>query len=119
MMRLDEWISRLDNEDADRLTQEEQLEIKSMLIELCWRRDEMNDKDRAEEKSKLLRCPFCGGEGTVIVRKGKDGWRDRYAVLCDYEHGGCGAKSGWCHYAEDAVKNWNRRADDVSEKNRH
>lgn len=52
-MTLEEWISRLDNEEADRLTQEEQLEIKSMLIELKYRRDEMNDftetmKDRAE-----------------------------------------------------------------------
>jgi Lar family restriction alleviation protein len=110
-MSLDEWISRFDNEEADKLTQEEQLEIKSMLIELCWRRDEMNDKDRAEEKSKLLRCPFCGGEGTVIVRKGKNGWRDRYAVLCDYEHGGCGAESGWYHYEAEAIEAWNRRAD--------
>jgi hypothetical protein len=52
-MTLDEWISRFDNEEADKLTQDEQLEIKSMLIELRWRRDEMNDftetmKDRAE-----------------------------------------------------------------------
>ena len=52
-MTLKEWISRLDNEEAGRLTQEEQLEIKSMLIELRWRRNEMNDftetmKDRAE-----------------------------------------------------------------------
>jgi hypothetical protein len=52
-MTLEEWISRFDNEAADNLTQEEQLEIKSMLIELRWRRNEMNDltetmKDRAE-----------------------------------------------------------------------
>jgi hypothetical protein len=37
-MSLDEWISRFDNEEADKLTQEEQLEIKSMLIELRERR---------------------------------------------------------------------------------
>jgi hypothetical protein len=52
-MTLEEWISRFDNEEADKLTQEEQLEIKSMLIELRWRRNEMNDftetmKDMAE-----------------------------------------------------------------------
>jgi hypothetical protein len=52
-MTLEEWISRFDNEEADKLTQDEQLEIKSMLIELRWRRDKMNDftetmKDRAE-----------------------------------------------------------------------
>jgi hypothetical protein len=37
-MSLDEWISRFDNEEADKLTQNEQLEIKSMLIELRERR---------------------------------------------------------------------------------
>lgn len=42
-MSIDEWISRFDTEEAGRLTQEEQLEIKSMLIELRWRRNEMND----------------------------------------------------------------------------
>ena len=52
-MTLEEWISRFDNEEADKLTQEEQIEIKSMLIELRWRRNEMNDltetmRDRTE-----------------------------------------------------------------------
>lgn len=58
----------------------------------------------------LKSCPFCGGEPTEVVRKGKDGWRDRYAVLCDYEHGGCGAESGWYHYRNEAVEAWNRRS---------
>lgn len=38
-MTLDEWISLFDNEEADKLTQDEQLEIKSMLIELRCRRE--------------------------------------------------------------------------------
>ena len=67
------------------------------------------------EKIELKPCPFCGEEGTIIVRKGKNGWRDRYAVLCDYEHGGCGAESGWYHYEEEAIEAWNRRAKDESE----
>ncbi len=33
-MTLEEWISRFDNEEADKLTQEEQLEIKSYLLML-------------------------------------------------------------------------------------
>ena len=33
-MTLDEWISRFDNEEADKLTQNEQIEIRDMLIEL-------------------------------------------------------------------------------------
>jgi len=61
------------------------------------------------DEIKLKKCPFCGTEPTEIVRKGKDGWRDRFAVLCDYEHGGCGAESGWYHYREEAVDAWNRR----------
>jgi hypothetical protein len=32
-MTLDEWISCLDNEETDRLTQEEQLELKHLLLE--------------------------------------------------------------------------------------
>jgi Lar family restriction alleviation protein len=64
----------------------------------------MSDRD-----TKLKPCPFCGNEPTIIVRKGKDGWRDRYSVLCDYEHGGCGAESGWYHYEAEAVASWNKR----------
>lgn len=37
-MTLEDWISRFDNEEADKLTQTEQLEIKSMLIELKERK---------------------------------------------------------------------------------
>lgn len=59
----------------------------------------------------LKPCPFCGEEGKIIVRKGKDGWRDRYSVLCDYEDGGCGAESGWYHYEAEAIEAWNRRTD--------
>lgn len=52
-MTLEEWISRFYSEEADKLTKDEQLEIKSLLYELRWRRDEMNDftetmKDKAE-----------------------------------------------------------------------
>ena len=57
-------------------------------------------------------CPFCGGEGKIIVRRGKNGWRDRYSVLCDYDDGGCGSESGWYHYEQEAIEAWNRRADD-------
>ena len=60
---------------------------------------------------KLKKCPFCGETEAVkiIVRKGKDGWRDRYSVLCDYESGGCGAESGWYHSEIETVEAWNRR----------
>ena len=65
-------------------------------------------------EEKLRNCPFCGGEPTIVVRKGKDGWRDRYSILCDYEHGGCGAESGWYHYESEAVEAWNKRVGDAN-----
>lgn len=48
-MELQEWISRFDNEEADKLTQDEQIEIKSMLIELRWRRGDRCIIIRGEE----------------------------------------------------------------------
>lgn len=59
---------------------------------------------------KLKPCPFCGNDDpTITMRKGKDGWRDRYAVLCDYEDNGCGAEGPWYHTEREAVDAWNRR----------
>ena len=63
----------------------------------------------------LRRCPFCGHEPTIRIFKGKDGWRDRYAVICRYDEGGCGAESGLYHYEAEAIEAWNRRASDESE----
>lgn len=57
----------------------------------------------------LKPCPFCGNEPTIRIFEGKDGWRDRYAVICRYDEGGCGAESGLYHYQEEAVYAWNRR----------
>lgn len=59
---------------------------------------------------KLKPCPFCGGEATIRIFRGKDGWRDRYAVICRYDEGGCGAESGLFHYEAEAVEMWNMRA---------
>ena len=57
----------------------------------------------------LKRCPFCGNKPTIRIFRGKDGWRDRYAVLCRYDEGGCGAESGLYHYEDEAIEAWNRR----------
>ena len=62
-------------------------------------------------KAKAIKsCPFCGYKHPSLrVIEGKDGFRDRYAVLCNYDDGGCGAEGGWRHYAEEAIMVWNRR----------
>lgn len=60
---------------------------------------------------KLKLCPFCGFTATVGVYYGKNGWRDRYFVMCRYDEGGCGAESGLYHYKEEAIEAWNRRAE--------
>ena len=57
-------------------------------------------------------CPFCGSEPHFITRKGNDGWRDYYFVVCDFMDGGCGASGGWYHDALEAIEAWNRRVND-------
>lgn len=58
----------------------------------------------------LRRCPFCGYDSpTITICKGKDGWRDRYTVICRYDEGGCGAESGMYHSEVEAVEAWNKR----------
>ena len=67
--------------------------------------------------SELKPCPFCGNnEPTIRIFRGKNGWRDRYAVICRYDEGGCGAESGLYHYEIEAVEAWNRRAKDDNER---
>ena len=66
------------------------------------------------DEIKLRECPFCGSTDAprLYTRHGKDGCRDMYIVLCDYDDGGCGSSSGWYHYPSEAVECWNRRAGD-------
>ena len=61
---------------------------------------------------KLKPCPFCGSSDAprLDTRHGKDGWRDRYMVVCDYTDGGCGSSSGWYYYFVEAIERWNQRA---------
>ena len=61
---------------------------------------------------KLKRCPFCGNPNPkmrLYKADGKERFRDRYAVLCKYDDGGCGAESGWYHCPEEAAAMWNQR----------
>lgn len=62
--------------------------------------------------AELKPCPFCGFDSpTMRIYKGKDGWRDRYTVICRYDEGGCGAEGGMYHSAIEAAEAWNKRAD--------
>lgn len=81
-MTIDEWISRFDNEECDKLSQMEQIEIKDMLIKLKERKgkckwgkydyrtvcpkehDIDNPYWRIPENYKdvLKYCPYCGKE---------------------------------------------------------
>ena len=62
--------------------------------------------------SVLKPCPFCGSGDAprLYTRHGKDGWRDRYMVICDYDDGGCGSCSGWYTTIGDTIECWNTRA---------
>ena len=58
-------------------------------------------------KSILKPCPFCGEEGSVyMLKEGKD-----YAVVCDYNWGGCGACGGYRETPKDAAEAWNKRVE--------
>ena len=58
----------------------------------------------------MKQCPFCGNQRVKLQKvEGKDGWRDKYYVLCDYRDGGCGASGGIRHMAIEAEQVWNMR----------
>ena len=72
--------------------------------------------------NELKPCPFCGGTrlfvGTVAEIEMQDENhedyvfnRQHYAVVCNYNDGGCGASSGVVYKSEEgAIEAWNRRA---------
>ena len=73
----------------------------------------------------LLPCPFCGRTDTLGVYTWGDiednydsasDWdRTHYAVCCDALKDGCGAVKGKeCETPEEAVEEWNRRADNAA-----
>ena len=56
------------------------------------------------------RCPFCGNpELQLITIPGKDGFRTKFAVRCNYDEGGCGGAGGIYNTPEEAVAMWNQR----------
>ena len=65
----------------------------------------------------LKSCPHCGFE-KPHARKyaGEDDFPDKYAILCDYRDGGCGAESGHYHTLMEATLMWNKRADGMNPK---
>ncbi len=59
-------------------------------------------------KSVIKPCPFCGEEGSVHMFKD----RKDYAVVCDFNLGGCGACGGYRETSNDAAEAWNKRVKD-------
>ena len=77
------------------------------------------------EYHSLRKCPFCGAKvayfGTVADIELMDDdypdyeWaKDHYAVVCNYNEGGCGATTRGYATAEEAIEAWNRRCGDDS-----
>ena len=65
----------------------------------------MNNKE-------LRPCPFCAfpyPKVVVLPRKAPERFTIKYMVVCDYRNGGCGAASGWCASAQEAIESWNQR----------
>ena len=60
----------------------------------------------------LKPCPFCAfthPKVVVLPRKASERFTIKYMVVCDYRDGGCGAASGWCASAQEAIDSWNQR----------
>lgn len=69
----------------------------------------------------LKPCPFCGAKvaaadsvAGILLTDSDDPnfeWNDsHYAVVCDFNRGGCGSMTGCGHETiEDAAEAWNRR----------
>lgn len=62
----------------------------------------------------LKACPFCGKKEPVemMTADGKNGYRNRYFVLCCYYIGGCGAAGGVYHTKVEAADAWNERTEE-------
>lgn len=104
----------------------------SELIETARIRRELRMLDEIQDGygagGELKPCPFCGRVCCEVIDEHQEcleqccdepegceaeasGYR---AVVCDFNAGGCGAKSGWRQTEEDAVAAWNARAVDGS-----
>ena len=57
------------------------------------------------ENEKLKPCPFCGGDGAILIKYG-----DEYKIFCGTAW--CDAQFGWCNDKEHVIKSWNYRSDD-------
>lgn len=77
----------------------------------CVKNSRWSNEDGASRTTRLEKCPFCGSQiSLLIVEHPQDGFGSRYAVLCDYREGGCGAEGPWYHSPEEAEWAWNNRA---------
>ena len=66
---------------------------------------------------KLKPCPFCNNSLSLLLATAaeidlddEDGADEQWAVVCNFNKGGCGATSGYRDTPESAVDAWNRRA---------
>lgn len=65
----------------------------------------------------LKPCPHCGFENPHARKYvGENDFPDKYAILCDYRDGGCGAESGHYHTLHEATLMWNKRTNDTPPK---
>ena len=87
---------------------DERCEKYFQLLSALWKEGEVG--------MKLKPCPFCGNPNPVYWCYPKDDkslFTDRWAVLCYYSDGGCGAEGSHQKSKEEAANAWNERKQEI------
>ena len=63
--------------------------------------------------TKLKPCPFCGNPNPVYWNYTEEYFTERWAVLCYYPDGGCGAEGSRQKSKEEAAAAWNERKGEI------
>lgn len=66
----------------------------------------IHEKEKIKPNEKLDPCPFCGGDGAMLIKYGGE-----YKIYCGNAE--CDAQFGWCDDKEHVIKSWNHRSNMV------
>lgn len=65
---------------------------------------------KTDSETKLLPCPFCGGEAQLVHWTNQLSWNANYGVKCTSCKILLDSAHSYFHTEEEAINAWNRRA---------